>query len=137
GNIVQGHTNLTDIKTAVELLWRVDTDPSKVVMGFGFYGRSFTLSDKSCSSPGCPFSSGGTAGSCTDTSGYLAYYEITDVLEKNSDITPVHDESAAVLYFTWGDGQWISYDNKTTFKQKVDWANNIGLGGAMIWASDQ
>ncbi|GKZ39502.1 hypothetical protein AbraIFM66950_000449, partial [Aspergillus brasiliensis] len=137
GNIVQGHTNLTDIKTAVELLWRVDTDPSKVVMGFGFYGRSFTLSDKSCSSPGCPFSSGGTAGSCTDTSGYLAYYEITDVLEKNSDITPVHDESAAVLYFTWGDGQWISYDNKTTFKQKVDWANNVGLGGAMIWASDQ
>ncbi|KAL5337437.1 hypothetical protein BJX70DRAFT_399738 [Aspergillus crustosus] len=32
---------------------------------------------------------------------------------------------------------WISYNNKTTLKQKVDWVNSVGLGGAMIWASDQ
>jgi len=56
GSIVQGHTNLTEIKLATELLWRVNVPPSKVTLGWGFYGRSFTLSDPSCSAPGCPFS---------------------------------------------------------------------------------
>lgn len=137
GSIIQGHTNLTEIKTAAELLWRVDTDPSKVVMGFGFYGRTFTLSDSSCTSPGCSFSEGGKAGSCTDQSGYLAYYEVADILQKNPSISPMHDEDAAVLYFSWDDDQWISYDNETTFKQKLDWASEVGIGGSLIWASDQ
>jgi chitinase len=137
GAIVQGHTNLTDIETAIELLWRVDIDPSDIVMGFGFYGRSFTLADDSCTTPGCPFTAGGSPGPCTATSGYLAYYEIAEVLEANPSVVPVYDETAAVMYINWGDNQWVSYDNETTFKQKVDWANGIGLGGAMIWASDQ
>jgi len=32
--------------------------------------------------------------------------------------------------------QWISYDDKDTFQQKIDWANDIGFGGSLIWASD-
>jgi chitinase len=115
----------------------VDTDPSQVVLGFGFYGRSFTLSDASCGTPGCSFSGGGDAGVCTDTSGYLAYYEIANILEKDSSITPVHDKDAAVLYFQWNTDQWISYDNATTFKQKLEWAEEVGIGGSLIWASDQ
>lgn len=62
----------------MDLLWRNDIDPEKVVMGLGFYGRSkesiylfeemgsadglpagFTLSDSSCTTPGCPFLTGG------------------------------------------------------------------------------
>lgn len=106
-------------------------------MGFGFYGRSFTLSDTSCTSPGCSFSGGGNKAVCTDTSGYLAYYEIADILKKISDIVPVHDKDAAVLYFQWDNDQWISYDNETTFKQKLEWAKDMGIGGSLIWASDQ
>ncbi|KAG2418851.1 hypothetical protein HFD88_001953 [Aspergillus terreus] len=118
GSIVQGHTNLTEIKTALELFWRVDINPSKLVLGFGFYGRSFTLSDPEC-----------------------RYYEIMSILDgasgkKRAKITPTHDKDAAVNYFIFDDDQWVSYDDKTTFKQKVDWADTIGMGGAMIWASD-
>ena len=40
------------------------------------------------------------------------------------------------MYFTFDNDQWVSFDNKDTFQQKVDWANGVGLGGAMIWASD-
>jgi chitinase len=40
-----------------------------------------------------------------------------------------------VKYFLW-DGQWISYDDADTFKQKVEWANDIGFSGSLIWASD-
>lgn len=66
----------------------------------------------------------------------LSYYEIQQILSDNTDIEVIHDKAAAVKYFTWGENQWISYDDKDTFKQKVDWANDIGFGGSLIWASD-
>jgi chitinase len=66
---VQGHTNLTEIKLACELLWRVNVSPSQVALGFGFYGRAFTLQNPSCTKVGCPFSGGAKKGVCTGTSG--------------------------------------------------------------------
>lgn len=74
GSIVQGHTNLTEIKLATELLWRVGVPPSKVVLGFGFYGRSFTLADASCSKPGCPFSGASNPGKSTQILPYSAKF---------------------------------------------------------------
>ncbi|KAK3326620.1 putative chitinase [Apodospora peruviana] len=97
-------------------------------LGFGFYGRSFTLSNPSCNTVGvCPFSGGGAPGPCTGTSGYLAYYEIQDILAKNLGITVHHTQDAAVKYMTWDTNQWIVYDDHKTFKQKVDWANEVGF----------
>jgi chitinase len=136
GSIVQGHTNLTEIILAAELFWRVNIPPEKIVMGFGFYGRSFTLADPSCTTPGCPFSGASNPGPCTNTAGILGYYEIMDILAQKSSITPVHDATDAVNYFVFDDNQWVSYDDAVTFQQKVSWANSVGLGGAMIWASD-
>ncbi len=141
GSIVQGHTNLTEIKLATELFWRVNIPPAKIVMGFGFYGRSFTLADSSCSKPGCAFSGASNPGPCSATGGILSYYEIMNILngattKKRATITPTHDSVDAVNYFTFDDNQWVSYDNAVTFKQKVDWANSVGLGGGLIWASD-
>lgn len=127
GNIVQGHTNLTEIKDSASLFWRVDTPPEKIVLGLGFYGRSFTLEDSSCGEPGCPFSGGGDAGVCTASSGTLAYFEIMDIKDKQSP-NVVWDKTDAVKYFQYGTAknQWISYDDSDTFAQKVDWANNAG-----------
>lgn len=42
-------------------------------MGFGFYGRSFSMTDPKCPDPGCIFSGAGAAGPCTDTEGILTY----------------------------------------------------------------
>ncbi|KAI7201665.1 glycoside hydrolase family 18 protein [Hortaea werneckii] len=134
GSIVQGHTSLTEIKLATELLWRNHISRGKVVLGFGFYGRSFTLADASCSKPGCPFSGASNPGPCTATAGYLGFYEIQEVLKNGAK--QIHDEDAAVNYLVFDSNQWISYDDKVTFKQKVDWANEVGLGGSLIWASD-
>ncbi|KAG5951737.1 hypothetical protein E4U53_002386 [Claviceps sorghi] len=136
GAIAQAHTNLTEIKLAAELFWRVKIPAHKIALGFGFYGRAFTLSDPGCTKPGCPFSGGAKPGVCTKTSGYLAYYEVQDILKKNSNIQVFHDKEAAVKYFTFDKNQWISYDDKDTFKQKVEWANDAGFSGSLIWASD-
>ncbi|KAL9616247.1 MAG: hypothetical protein Q9160_008873 [Pyrenula sp. 1 TL-2023] len=134
GSIVRGHTNLTEIKLATELLRRVNVPPSKVVLGFGFYGRAFTLTDAGCSEPGCPFSGASNPGPCTATGGYLGFYEIQQVLK--SGAKSVYDADAAVNYVVFDQTQWISYDNSMTFKQKADWAKKVGFGGSMIWASD-
>jgi chitinase len=102
--IVQSHTNLTEIDLAAQLLWRNNIDPSKVVLGMGFYGRSFTLSNPSCTAPGCPFSGGGSPGNCTGTSGILSYAEIESVISKYG-LTPVLDKAAAAKYITWNSNQ--------------------------------
>ena len=126
----------SEIKLAAELFWRVNISPADIVMGFGFYGRSFTLSDPNCNTPGCPFSGASNPGPCTATGGILGYYEILEILEGDPSIQPVHDTTDAVMYFVFDKNQWVSFDNEETFQQKVDWANGVGLGGAMIWASD-
>ena len=64
------------------------------------------------------------------------YYEIQAMLNQGSGLKPVHDKDAAVNYVVYDKDQWVSYDTKTTFQQKLDWANDIGIGGSLIWASD-
>ncbi|KAH6871039.1 hypothetical protein B0T10DRAFT_417778 [Thelonectria olida] len=135
GSIVQAHTNLTEIKESVALLWRNDVPPGKVVLGTGFYGRSFELAKSSCNKPGCTFSGAARKGKCTAEAGILGYFEIQDIL-KNEKVKKVHDKEAAVNYITFDDDQWVSYDDNTTFSQKVKWADSVGLGGLMIWAID-
>lgn len=126
--VVQPHTNLTEIKQSFDLLWRNDIPPSKVVMGLGFYGRSFTLADPSCNKPGCPFSGGANPGQCTQTSGILSNSEIQRLI-KSKGLTPILDSTAAIKYITWDSNQWVSYDDADTLKLKVDYANSACLAG--------
>ncbi|CAG7982286.1 unnamed protein product [Penicillium salamii] len=77
GNHVLAHTNLTGIDEALDLFWRVDVESSSIVLGLGFYGRTFKLKDASCWKPGCEFSDPGAKGPCTDTEGILSYREIS------------------------------------------------------------
>ena len=105
------------------------------MLGLGFYGRSFTLTDPSCWQPGCEFSGAGAPGACTATAGILSYYEINNILTATG-ATSYLDETAAVRYMVYGGNSWISYDDATTFKLKIDYANGKGLGGLMVWAVD-
>ncbi|KAF7510841.1 hypothetical protein GJ744_005941 [Endocarpon pusillum] len=136
GNHIYGHSNLTEIKLALDLFWRNDVKPEKLNLGLGFYGRSFQLSDTSCYQPGCNFKGGAAPGPCSANSGTLTYKEIEQII-KQHNIKPYHDKEAAVKYITWNQDQWVSYDDKDTFKAKIDFANKLGLGGLLIWAIDQ
>lgn len=136
GNHIYGHSNLTEIKLALDLFWRNDIKPEKLNLGLGFYGRSFQLSDTSCYKPGCNFKGGAAPGPCSANSGTLTYKEIQQIIKQHK-IKPYHDKEAAVKYITWNQDQWVSYDDKETFKAKIDFANKLGLGGLLIWAIDQ
>ncbi|KFX92564.1 hypothetical protein V490_05317 [Pseudogymnoascus sp. VKM F-3557] len=136
GSHVYAHTNLTEIKQAFDLFWRNSVPPNKLNLGIGFYGRSFQLSDPSCYTPGCNFLGGASPGPCTQNSGTLSYKEITDIIKQNN-LTPYYDEENAVKYIVWNQDQWVSYDDEVTIKQKIDFANGLGLGGVLIWSIDQ
>jgi chitinase len=138
GPYIAPHANITEIDLGLDLLWRSGVTPEKIVMGEGWYGRSFTLKDPSCSTPNgaCEFSGGANAGPCSNAAGILDNQEIQDIITKNN-LKPVHDEKAAVKWITWDNDQWVSFDDDDTFKQKRDFANSRCLGGLMVWAMDQ
>ncbi|KAL9948803.1 hypothetical protein ACHAQF_005536 [Verticillium nonalfalfae] len=136
GSHIYGHTNLTEMSLAFDLFWRNDVPAGKLNMGLGFYGRAFQLADPACNKPGCVFKGGAKKGACSGESGILSYREIMEVI-KTKKLKPVHDKKAGVKYITWNTDQWVSYDDKETFKQKKDLAEKLGLGGFLIWAIDQ
>lgn len=75
-----------EISTGLDLLWRNNIKPSNVLLGLGFYGRSFAIADLSCNTPGCAFDkhdgTGGRApGECTSTSDILSDYEISRIIK--------------------------------------------------------
>lgn len=136
GKQVLAHTNLTEIKLALDLFWRNSVPADKLNLGLGFYGRSFQLADPSCHTPGCRFKGGATKGACSGASGILSYKEIMEIIESR-DLNPYYDKENAVKYITWDQDQWVSYDDKDTYQQKIKFAEEQGLGGLLIWAIDQ
>ena len=52
--VVQPHTNLTEIDSGLDLIWRSGVGPGQIVLGLAFYGRSFELADPSCTEPKWP-----------------------------------------------------------------------------------
>lgn len=135
GAYLDAHTNLTEIKTALDLLWRNDIKPSKVNMGMAFYGRSVTLASSSCAEPGCTYLSAGNKGACSNTAGVLFNNEIQQIIN-NKDVTPTLYKDAAVKTLTWDNDQWVSYDDEDTWKLKAEFAKSECLGGVLVWSID-
>ncbi|KAJ7636719.1 hypothetical protein FB45DRAFT_1056018 [Roridomyces roridus] len=137
GSIVPAHTNLTEIMDAFQLYANVGIDPSKMVMGIGFYGRSFELVSDQCTTPGCPFAGAAPAGPCSANAGTLMFTEIEDIISSVGTNALVFDEEAAVKYLVYNDVDWVSYDDQQTLAMKLQYANSICLIGTMIWSVDQ
>ncbi|KAF9891872.1 hypothetical protein FE257_003357 [Aspergillus nanangensis] len=135
GPYVRPHSNITEIKLGLDLLWRNNVGPSRVNFGLGWYGRSFTLKDPTCNKPDCIFSYSGKPGECTDSSGTLSNSEILRIIKKNN-LTPTLDAGAAVKWISWDTNQWVSYDDGETIQMKIAEANKLCLGGVLIWAVD-
>ena len=136
GPYLEGHTNITEIEQGLDLLWRNGIQAHNVVMGFAFYGRSFTVEDTSCSKPGCRFSTSGKPGTCTNTGGILSYSEISS-RNKSLSVNTIYDPKSTVKYNVYDGNQWISYDDEQSFTDKKKYLTSRCLGGLMIWAIDQ
>lgn len=121
------------VDNAAKMWVRLGAPKEKLVIGMPTYGRTFTLSDTSRHGPNSPASGGGKAGEYTKESGFLAYYEICEMLLNGA--VYVWDEEMKVPYMVDGD-QWVGFDDERAIRNKMHWIKDNGYGGAMVWTVD-
>lgn len=121
------------VDNAAKLWTKLGAPKEKLIIGMPTYGRTFTLSDVSRHSPNSPATGGGTQGEYTKESGFLAYYEICEMLLNGG--VYVWDEEMKVPYMVDGD-QWVGFDDERSIRNKMHWIKTNGYGGAMVWTVD-
>jgi len=122
------------VSWAVEYWLDHGARPDQLLLGFASYGRGFKLSQKDCTTPLCPVSGPCAMGSATKEKGYLAYYEIQDMIQKGA--VRHFDEDRKVPYIVTKDGKWVGYDDLESYKYKLDYLKKKGLRGTIVWAID-
>ncbi|XP_022905137.2 probable chitinase 10 [Onthophagus taurus] len=116
-------------------LWvKLGAPKEKLIIGMPTYGRTFTLSNSKKFGVNSPASGGGKEGTYTKESGFLAYYEVCEMLLNGA--TYVWDEEMKVPYAVQGD-QWVGFDDEKAIRLKMKWIKDNGFGGAMVWSLDQ
>ncbi|KAJ8321283.1 hypothetical protein KUTeg_001141 [Tegillarca granosa] len=86
-----------------------------LIIGFPLYGRGFKLQDRRKTAPGSPSSGGSDKGSYTKEPGYLAYYEVCDIIQNGGSSKWIEDQKVPYLVYN---GQWIGYDDARSFREK-------------------
>ncbi|KAJ3053780.1 hypothetical protein HK097_003418 [Rhizophlyctis rosea] len=155
GAAVFAHNNLTEISDSIKMIKKAGVDSNKILLGIGFYGRSFKLVDPSCTDAGCPFVEPGpvdtsidnyritaTPGICTggpngEGGGTLAYFEIDWKRRSASKVKEWFDEKAGTTILVYDKNEWVAYEDVQSLKQKLYFAKEQCLGGTIVWAVDQ
>ncbi|CAH1391338.1 unnamed protein product [Nezara viridula] len=120
------------VSAAAELWTRLGAPKEKLIIGMPTYGRSFTISTPK-NTVNSPASGGGKAGEYTKEAGFLAYYEICEMLRNGAAY--IWDDEMKVPYCLQGD-QWIGFDDEKSIRYKMKWLKESGYGGAMVWTID-
>ncbi|XP_047641001.1 chitinase-3-like protein 2 isoform X2 [Phacochoerus africanus] len=131
GQLDRGTTSYYNVEYAVGYWLNKGMPAEKVVMGIPTYGRSFTLASAE-TAVGAPASGPGAAGPITESSGFLAYYEICQFLQ-GAKIVRLQDQQ--VPYAVKGN-QWVGYDDVESVESKVQFLKSLNLAGAVIWSID-
>ncbi|RSL57247.1 hypothetical protein CEP51_014265 [Fusarium floridanum] len=135
-NVVTDQASILDIANDLMPLWANQTDPSLINLGIPLYGRGYTLSSASCKTPGCAASGPSEEGSCVkDPTGVMVLSDIKTAISANK-ATVVLNSTSMQKHATWGDDQWMGYDDSDTLALKLTWADGLCLGGAVFWTLD-
>lgn len=105
----------------------------KLNIGMPAYGRGFRLANHSCILPGCPSIGPNSPGQYTRLAGFLAYYEICDLIKKGAKVFRIADQKVPYLVYN---NEWIGYDDVKSLSIKVDWLKKNQFGGIAIWTLD-
>ncbi|XP_036765502.2 chitotriosidase-1 isoform X2 [Manis pentadactyla] len=119
-----------NVDFAVQQWLQKGAPANKLILGMPTYGRSFTLAS-SDSGVGAPATGPGAPGPFTKEAGVLSYYEVCSWKEAAKH----RIEEQKVPYAVQGN-QWVGFDDVESFKTKVNYLKQKGLGGAMVWSLD-
>lgn len=74
---------MTETLSALTMVTKAGVPSFKIIVGISSYGRSFKMTDPSCSGPMCTYvgpESGAEHGNCTKTGGYIGNGEIAAII---------------------------------------------------------
>ncbi|XP_071130020.1 chitinase-3-like protein 1 [Mytilus edulis] len=106
---------------------------SKLNIGMGLYGRSFTLKDRNVHDVGAQTKGKGLAGKYTREAGFLSYYEVCDMMKNGGKKYYINEQKVPYLV---KDDQWVGYDDVDSLSIKVQYVKQQRFGGIMVWALD-
>ncbi|CAL8341064.1 unnamed protein product [Lota lota] len=112
--------------------WRDQGTPvEKLNMGFATYGRTFRLTSSN-TGIGAPASGPASAGPFTREAGFWAYYEICTFL-KGAKLEWIEDQKVPYAH---KNNEWVGFDTKESYENKVGYLQNSTFGGAALWTLD-
>lgn len=135
-NIVQCHTNKTEVINALQMLDKAGVQIGKTYGGLANYGRSYKLSSTSCSKVGCPVSGPGKKGPIVNTDGVLAQSEIDDIKTwgvKNKRWT---DETSQCDFMIYDSNNIVGWPKAGQRNSMEDFFHHSGLAGSVLWAAN-
>lgn len=129
------------------MITKAGVETRKLVIGVSSYGRSFRMSDDSCSGPLCTYTGDSThsmayPGSCTYTGGYISNRELADIIKDHGNYsiyksyTDKTSDSNILMYGEPGAVDWVAYMGKDLKADRIDWIKGLNFGGSSDWAID-
>ncbi|KAL8588978.1 hypothetical protein ACOMHN_065760 [Nucella lapillus] len=112
---------------------QLGASPQKLNIGVATYGRGFTLSNPAQNGMAAPTRQAGNAGQFTMENGFLAYYEICQLIQRGGQ---VHDDPEQAVRYVTSRDQWIGGEDEHSLTQKACYIKQQGYGGVMVWALD-
>lgn len=139
GNCLRSHVNLTETNSALAMITKAGVPSNKVVVGVTSYGRSFEMSDPTCTGPMCTYTgpdSGAIPGECTNAAGYISNAEIRSLLTEDDTARTFYDTDANSDVMIRNGTQWVSYMSKITKKSRIGYYLGLNFLGTVDWAID-
>jgi len=147
GNCLRSHVNKTETRNSLVMLTKAGVSSQKIVVGITSHGRSFRMSDTSCSGPFCKFTgdsrhSMAYPGLCTNTAGYISNAEINDIIDNPGEYTIAKtsvdtvSESNILMYGVPGAVDWVAYMDGNLKTDRINWIKGLNFGGTTDWAVD-
>jgi chitinase len=81
----------------------------------------------------CKWTAPSEPGRCTNSYGVLSITEIQEII-KAYNIVPVWDHKTQMKHITWGDNNWMGYDDEETWEAKAQYADQFCFGGQAFWS---
>lgn len=128
-------------KYPISVSWAVDywiqhgASRSQLLLGVASYARGWKLQNSDCTKALCPTSGSAKKGVSTKQDGFLAYYEIEDMLSRGV-ATRYFDNDRKVPYVVTDENEWIGYEDVESMRIKLEYLKSENLRGTLLWAMD-
>ncbi|KAK9759347.1 Glycosyl hydrolases family 18 [Popillia japonica] len=134
-------SDVLNVEYSINYMLKLGADPSKLVMGVPFYGRTFLVGNTALSSVrerklGESSESTGFQGPFTKEDGFMGYHEICLELKNTSLGYTRYWDSDSQTPFAVSGQKVITYDDPESLTEKIKFAMEKGLAGCMIWSID-